>query len=263
MKLKILNLKNFKFTPKTMYIIFLLIIIFISLLLSGYNFLISNHLATLPNISFKEGFNTHSYSVNQFGYLIDPYGNIAAKLDQAAPIQNQVFPIPPYTIDGSGIILDASKNQIALYVSTGIPKGRGQWLFADDFTNIGPIIQQFPNPADPTIPTITIPITNPTDPIIKPISPNKEIQSGPPGPPGPSGTPGPAGIQGPTGLSGIPGRPGTIGLPGPPGPAGIPGPTGLSGKVGPLGPPGPPGPPGPGPPGPVPPGPVPPRPRPI
>ena len=46
-------MKGLGITPKQMSIIFLVIVIFVSLALSGYSFLVSNHSASFPVV--KEG----------------------------------------------------------------------------------------------------------------------------------------------------------------------------------------------------------------
>jgi len=48
-------MQAFRFTSKTMSILFLLAIIFISLAMSGYSFLVSNHPASLPSLPAIEG----------------------------------------------------------------------------------------------------------------------------------------------------------------------------------------------------------------
>jgi len=48
-------MKGLGITPRTMSILFLLSVIFISLALSGYTFLVSNHSATLPHLPTTEG----------------------------------------------------------------------------------------------------------------------------------------------------------------------------------------------------------------
>jgi flagellar basal body-associated protein FliL len=48
-------MQTFRFTSKTMSILFLLAIILISLAMSGYSFLVSNHAASLPSIPLMEG----------------------------------------------------------------------------------------------------------------------------------------------------------------------------------------------------------------
>jgi len=48
-------MRTFGFSAKTMSILFLLVIIFISLAISGYSFIVSNHAATLPSLPAMEG----------------------------------------------------------------------------------------------------------------------------------------------------------------------------------------------------------------
>ena len=67
-------MKTFGFSAKTMSILFLLVIIFISLAVSGYSFIVSNHAATLPSLPAMEGMNNKQDCTRKEGLTQKPSG---------------------------------------------------------------------------------------------------------------------------------------------------------------------------------------------